>query len=370
MQFSFWEYNHYNTAEACVIIGAGIVGLSTALEIKKNNPLQNVVVIEKYFPPQGASTKNAGFACFGSVTELMDDLVYMIEAEVVEIVGMRWKGIQLLKERLHLKNIAIEFNGGKELFLKNHFVNEKDIDKCNGIMEMATGVSKYFAIGSNTHFPSLDKQCVFMSNEGQLNAMNMMDAFHTLAVEAGVKFLYGHEVSDINFNQHSITIGGEINLEYEKLFICTNGFTTKLLPECEVIPARNHVMVTNEIKNLSWSGVYHFDKGYYYFRRVGNRILLGGARNLDIVGETSAEFIFNENIKSELKRFLNEVVAPGHNAFPEYWWTGILGIGPSKYPILKQINADVYIGVRLGGMGVAIGSYMGKKLAEMAFAEM
>ena len=36
-----------------------------------------------------------------------------------------------------------------------------------------------------------------------------------------------------------------------------------------------------------------------------------------------------------------------------------------KKPILKKVSKNVYCGVRLGGMGVAIGSLVGKDLANL-----
>jgi hypothetical protein len=46
-------------------------------------------------------------------------------------------------------------------------------------------------------------------------------------------------------------------------------------------------------------------------------------------------------------------------------WTGIMGVGASKKPILEKIANNVFCGIRLGGMGVAIGSILGEKLANL-----
>ncbi|MBK8700105.1 MAG: FAD-binding oxidoreductase [Saprospiraceae bacterium] len=366
MQFSFWEDNYLKPHEASIVIGSGIVGLSTAIELRQRFPDKPVLIVERYLPPQGASTKNAGFACFGSVTELLDDLTHIPEEEVIEIIRMRWHGIKMLEERLKSKGITITYHGGKELFDKGQFPSHSAIDRCNKIMEAAIGLENYFVHGTQDDFPTFEKQCIEMKSEGELDAMEMFSALHAIAGELGVKFIYGHSVEMINVKEKSISFTDGLSLSYHQLFICTNGFTRNLFPNYDIIPARNQVCVTEELTGLTWKGVYHYDKGYYYFRRVGDRILLGGARNFDPETEVTDQFEFNETIRKELIRFLHERIHPGQEAQITHWWTGILGMGPSKFPILKEIDQYCYIGARLGGMGVAIGSYLGKKLVDLS----
>ena len=56
-----------------LIVGSGIVGLTCAIQLKAKDPEARVVIVEQGDRPSGASIKNAGFACFGSVSELLDD---------------------------------------------------------------------------------------------------------------------------------------------------------------------------------------------------------------------------------------------------------------------------------------------------------
>ena len=42
-----------------------------------------------------------------------------------------------------------------------------------------------------------------------------------------------------------------------------------------------------------------------------------------------------------------------------------MGVGEKKKPIVKQLSNHVYCGVRLGGMGVAIGASVGRDLASL-----
>ena len=100
MNLSYWEKHTWLTNIDVAIIGSGIVGLSCALTLKQRNPKLKVVVFEKGMLPSGASTKNAGFACFGSISEILDDLKTHTEDEVLNLVQARVNGLQLLRTTL------------------------------------------------------------------------------------------------------------------------------------------------------------------------------------------------------------------------------------------------------------------------------
>ena len=74
MNLSFWELKNWFWNVDYTIVGSGIVGLHAALKLRNRFPESKILIIEKGMLPQGASTKNAGFACFGSISEIIDDL--------------------------------------------------------------------------------------------------------------------------------------------------------------------------------------------------------------------------------------------------------------------------------------------------------
>lgn len=107
LNFSYWEIKEWFTNVDFTIIGSGIVGLNCALSLRKKHPKANILVLEKGMLPQGASTKNAGFACFGSLSELISDVENHTTDEVLELVQKRWKGLELLRK--NLGDISIDF---------------------------------------------------------------------------------------------------------------------------------------------------------------------------------------------------------------------------------------------------------------------
>ena len=124
-------------------------------------------------------------------------------------------------------------------------------------------------------------------------------------------------------------------------------------------------LITAPILDLHIKGTFHLDQGYYYFRNIGNRILLGGGRNLDYVTEETTEMGETALIQNELERLLKKVILPHKDVSIAHRWSGIMGVGSQKKPIVKVLSDNIYCGVRLGGMGVAIGSIVGSDLADL-----
>lgn len=366
MNYSFWEKYFIAQDTDITIIGSGIVGLSTAISIKESAPHLSVKILERGSAPYGASTKNAGFSCFGSVSELLHDIDIMGESSCMEVVKMRWKGLEILRNRVGDEALEYKHVGGTELFRKSdNILQQKCFDNiiyCNDLVEKYLGITSCYSIKTNEGLDRFEGKCIYNQYEGTINPVSMMNALKKRCNDLNINIIYGVEVEDIDVAEKNIKIKHEVIIPYQKLIVCTNGFTKSLFPSLEVIPARNQVLITKPLKNLSLPSAYHHDEGYVYFRQYHDRILLGGGRNLDIQGETTTEFGNTPDIQKYLREILDEIYPNASNDI-DYWWSGILGIGPSKFPLIQWMNDDVLVGVRLGGMGVAIGSYLGELLA-------
>ena len=150
----------------------------------------------------------------------------------------------------------------------------------------------------------------------------------------------------------------------KKLLFATNDFASQLT-DGAVKKARAQVFITEPIKNLKTKGTFHLNKGCYYFWNVGDRILLVGERNLDFNSETATEFSQTEIVQNKLEELLKEVILPHHDFEIAHSWSGIMSIENSKKPIVSELSENLYYGVRLGGMGLAIGSVVGQELADL-----
>ncbi|WP_034060503.1 NAD(P)/FAD-dependent oxidoreductase [Lacinutrix jangbogonensis] len=369
MNLSYWEIKTWLSNIDYTIVGSGIVGLNCALELKNRFPKANILILEKGFLPQGASTKNAGFACFGSLSEILDDLKQHSQVEVLELVSQRQKGLKRLRDNLGDKNINYKALGGYELFSeKDTTLFEACLSKREAINQFLKPLFKadVFSLKPNSfQFKMVQENTIFNQFEGQIDTGKMMDALLKKAQEKGVKILNNVLVEEFSDNNNSVNIKtNQFEFTTTKLLIATNGFASQLLNE-SVKPARAQVLITKPIKNLHIKGTFHLEEGYYYFRNIDNRILFGGGRNLDFKAEETTEMSQTDLIQNKLEELLKTTILPNIPFEVEHRWSGIMGVGSQKKPIVKQLSNNVFCGIRLGGMGVAIGSTIGKQLADL-----
>lgn len=370
---SYWEKQTYFNNLDLVIIGSGIVGLNAALSYKKRFPGSKVMIVERGFLPNGASTKNAGFCCFGSLSELIDDTQRMDEKTVWETVALRYAGLKRLRKNIGDSKLDYKQWGGYEVF-----DTRKDFEQCadkissfNSRMKDVIGLRNVYSVDRDkikesglTGF----SYCIRNRYEGQVNTGLMMQNLLDKAQRAGIIILNNIQVEKIQSAKKEAVLlcADSPAIKAKKIIVATNGFARILLPQLDVRPARAQVLVTSAVKNLKLKGSFHYKQGYYYFRNIDGRVLFGGGRNLDFKTEETTDFGLTDKVQNSLENILKNNILPGKSYAIEHRWSGIMGIGAEKKPIIQKVAPNVVCAVRMGGMGVAIGSLVG----EMAVSEL
>lgn len=280
---SYWEqqsFIHY----PFIIIGAGIVGLSTAIELKQQYPSASVLVLERGLLPTGATTRNAGFACMGSATELLDDLETRDEAAVTSLFAQRKQGLEKLRARFGDQAIGSRADGGHELISARELYALDKLDYLNKLLQPVLGFDAFTPKDEHMDVFGFSrkhvKTLIQNNSEGGLHSGMLMRALLQLAGQLGVEVKTGADVATFHEDEKGVQLSVKspyraeaLPLRADRLLICTNAFTRQLLPDVDVTPGRGQVLITAPIPGLRIKGVFHFDQGYYYFRELDGRIL-------------------------------------------------------------------------------------------------
>ena len=363
--FSFWEHHEWLKERDIVIVGAGFVGLSAAVESRKRFPDARITILDTSPLNGGGSTKNAGFACFGSPSELLQDFRTLGVEKTLDLVKKRYEGIESLKSSFLAEEIGYEQTGSVEMFTSEVSSLEKDV-----LEELARINSHLREIFSEDPFQvgALDSglygatTLISSPFEGIIDTAKLYKVALKKALDSGVDILNGIKVVRID----KIDGGWSLDFTHGKIttktvLVANNSMGSTLVPGLDVAPKANRVLVTTPIKDLKFCGSCHYDRGYVYLRRInspkGPRMLIGGGRQWGD-GES-------EEVKIRLMEFLREHIEGAQEARCEYNWLGYLGVGSDRKPIVMTVEPGLHVGVRMGGMGVAIGGVIGHELAQL-----
>jgi gamma-glutamylputrescine oxidase len=369
---SYWEKKHFIDYDL-IVIGAGIVGLSSAIQYRRKHPNSKVLVLERGLMPSGASTKNAGFACFGSLTEILSDLNHMTEDEVTQLVELRYKGLEGIRKEFGDAALGYEASGGYELITAAQMHLLDQISYVNSLLKPLFNqeVYKLCANVKDFGFGNVVKEIVGNELEGELDSGAFLNTLWKTCLELQIKIITGAEVFDVDSQDGNIKAKSGVSDQIwmfvgKKIAVCTNAFTKKLLPNLEVLPGRGLILLSKPISGgIPWKGSFHYDEGYVYFRNIDNRLLIGGGRNKDIQGESTTDFGVNPKIKNYLLEIIDQVVFPRREITISMEWSGIMAFGTTKKPLIQKLSPCVGIAVRLGGMGVAIGWQAASELLKL-----
>lgn len=372
---SYWDITSWQTYDV-VIVGGGIIGISTALSCAERYPGRRIVVLERGHVPSGATTRNAGFACFGSLSEVAYDIDMMGADAAHSLVQRRWNGLRLLTQRCGTDDMHYIHDGGNEVFLDEHPALAR-INDVNALLRDIIGEDPFhhrldlrdaYRLSKNIH------ALVHTPYEGTIHSGMMLRALWRRASAMGVEIRTGTLVTGIDAHESYVTLhcespqqSGDITCTYA--VVATNAMIPSLTESPEIpriTPGRGQVLVTQQIPGLALRGSFHYDEGYYYFRELDGRVLLGGGRNLDFAGETTTSHDVTDRIQNALDELLRTIILPHHDHIAiEHRWAGTMAFTDDKQPVVAYAQPRVVVAFGCNGMGVALGSNIGEEAAEM-----
>src|SRR5690606_8882402 len=220
-----------------------------------------------------------------------------------------------------------------------------EMEEVNNLLRPVFNDNVFTICKNKFNFRNIREPLIYNKFEGQIDTGKMMEALLQKVQVSGVKILNNIFAESFSDNGDNVEVKTDkFQFKTRKLFISSNGFASQYGID-DVKPARAQVLVTKPIKGLEIKGTFHLDKGYYYFRNIDDRILFGGGRNLDLKGEETTEMVQTELIQQRLEELLKSTILPEYKFEIDYSWSGIMGVGSTKKPIVKQLSNHVYCGV-------------------------
>ena len=224
------------------VIGAGIVGLSTALHLQKQN--LSVVVLEKEKEPGlHQSGRNSGVIHSG--------IYYKPNSSKSEL---SIKGRNLLVEYLQKKNINFRQEG--------KIVVDNDLDKLESLLERSIDLEmEGVKIVQNDELLSIEPNSVmlnglFVPQAGVVDYKEVVQAYANDFIEMGGEIKYIEEIKEIeNINGLKSISGNKYTYNCEFLINCAGLFSDEIAkldnmsPNVKIIPFRGEYYKISNTKN-------------------------------------------------------------------------------------------------------------------------
>ena len=361
------------TEAELVIVGAGIVGCSVALQLAEAG--MRPVLVERDHVASGASGRNGGLLLPGT-SELFGPLAQRWGMErATELWGIATDGALRLVNRIErLEAAGLDCGWHAEGGL--HVATSEDeaaelVD--DATMLAAAGFDcrwldrSELANWSDLPLHASFQGALLVPGGGCLHSGRMVTALAAAAVEAGARIVEGVEVIEVRDDGEGATVletsSGVVRAD--KVIFTTNAWVGRLLPKvAEIItPVRGQVLATAPLPPRRIRGGWSLNHGYEYLQqRPDGRLVLGGMRwtaHDREVGHEQAEA--EPGIQARLDDWLGEtwprligLDATAEHPPVERRWGGIMGWTPDRMPLIGPVPSrpGLWLACGFSGHGV------------------
>lgn len=351
------------------VIGGGYTGLSAALSLAKQGV--RVVVLEAETIGWGASSRNGGMTLTGLKLPMQSVIKKYGRDLAKQLFQCSLDSVSTVEEIVEEETIDCGFARTGHLLAAN---KTKHYEALQGEVEF---MAKEFnhnvrlvppkelrsEIGSDLYHGALVDEV-----SGGLNPAQYVAGLARAAEKAGAKLQPRARVRRFERREQRFVIEtGRGLMSAESVLVATAGYTgnvTKNLQK-KIIPIGSFIIATERLSDklaheLSPKNRMIFDFKHYlnYFRLWDNRMIFGG--RAAFFPETNSTIQRSAEI---LQREMVQVYPQLKGVKVEYVWGGTLDFA---FDMMTHVGAEdgVYYALGYAGHGVAMGTYLGKTVAE------
>jgi gamma-glutamylputrescine oxidase len=304
------------------IVGGGITGVSCALTLAESG--LRVRVHEARTISSGASGRNGGFALRGGA------MPYHVARETLgaDRAAALWRLTERTLDRMEgLAGGALRRVGSLRLaadekergeLLAEHAALRDDGFAADWVDEPPGRLAGRYS-GALLH-----------PHDGALHPGRWIRRLAERAVDAGVEIREHERVESLTA------------LRSETVVVASDGYPSGLLGALDdvVQPTRGQVVVTEPLADRLYERPHYARHGFDYWQQLPDgRLVLGGSRDVDLDGESTAEEATTPETQRALEELIRELV--GRLPAITHRWSGIFGTSPDDLPLVGPVPGQV-----------------------------
>lgn len=363
------------TAEIA-IIGAGFTGLNAALHLAEAG--RDVVVLEAQTPGWGASGRNGGFCCMGG-SAASDQILKLQHGEDARREFRRAEVDSTLytQDLIARHGIDADLHSDGETLMAHTRAAITDLERQAEKVQRDYGATARFipeadlaANGMNGPFFAALTTPIGVA----VNPLKYALGLARVATGAGARIHSQSPVTGIEQDGGFTLTTPYATIRAKRLIVATNGYSSDDLPDWmagRYLPTQSNVIVTRELTDdeiaaQGWStNQMCYDDRFlmHYFRLMPNKRMLFGMRG-GLFSSPRSDAKMHATIREHFQRMFP---AWAHVESP-FSWHGLLAISRDLTPYTGPIPGmeGAFASLCYHGNGVAMGSYAGALLADLA----
>jgi len=343
MTSSIWQQKsakNYPEVEN-VIIGGGIAGVSLAYWLAKEDQHSSTAILEADFLASKASGRNAGFLLAGTAENYAADVKARGEAKARYLWNYSKENLEMLKTNCASKVSSMSFNG--TLVGEVDPEAAQELDQSAEMMRQEGFQAAYIdgdQLAEEFGLEAITGGLILKDN-GQVNPVELVGF---LAKESGATIYQDSLVLDIDFESSKVKLSGkDFSIVCRRVFVAANSYIPKILPSTRqaIRPVRAQMLAVKSPESNAGQIPVYTHRGYFYFRQVGDELIIGGARHLHVEEELGYDDLVTNHVQEDLEKYIRKHIQGAGSTSVLRRWSGTMGFTDDHLPKIGTASDQI-----------------------------